>query len=527
MESLAGRVILLYGWRRSLAAFLAGGVAAFAQPPFDFFAACFVAFPVLVWLLDGAVSEGHGPAARMLPAFKTGWWFGFGYFLVGLWWIGNALLVDAGNFAWALPLALVGLPACLAVFYGIAALLARLFWFDGVFRIIALALAFGMAEWMRATLFTGFPWNAIGYAAMPTLTAMQAAGIVGLFGMNILAVFGFSVPALLGTRRHLVAGFLAALVLVGTQLGFGLIALSSTADDGTSLQVRIVQPSITQTEKWDEAEQNRIFDTLLELTARPADGVVGKPSLIVWPETAVPFLFTDRPDALARLGEVLDEGQVLVTGAVRAERGEGLAATRYYNSVMVIADDGSIMDAVDKSHLVPFGEYVPFSGVLKALGVEQIVQSAGPFTAGGQRRPIEVASGINALPFICYEVIFPQLVSGSAEQADFLLNVTNDAWFGFSPGPYQHFRQARLRAIENRVPLVRAANSGISAVVDSSGRVIDAFDLSVVGNLDVNLPISSNKKYYFTDAGTNGLFVALVFGAMLLGAPLIGRLRAN
>ncbi|WP_295813252.1 apolipoprotein N-acyltransferase [uncultured Nitratireductor sp.] len=527
MESLAGRMILLSGWRRSLVAFLAGGLAAFAQPPFDFFAACFVAFPVLVWLLDGAVGDGRGLRALALPAFKTGWWFGFGYFLLGLWWIGNALLVDADNFAWALPFAVLGLPALLAVFYGFAALLARLLWSDGIMRIVALAFAFGVIEWIRSILFTGFPWSAIGYAAMPTSLSMQSANIFGLTGMNILAVFVFSMPALLGTRRHLILGAILSIGLVAAQFTYGYLRLSNVSDAGEGIPIRIVQPSILQTEKWDAAEQTRIFNTLLDLTRRPVIDDAHKPKLIVWPETAVPFLFTDRPEALVQLGEVLDDDQMLITGAVRAEAGDGLTATRYYNSVVAIGPDGSIVDAVDKVHLVPFGEYVPFSNLLNKLGIEEMVQSVGPFTAGGVRHPISVTSDMRALPFVCYEIIFPWLVSQAAEQSDVLLNVTNDAWFGVSPGPYQHFRQARLRAVENGLPLVRAANSGISAVVDSSGRVINAFDLNVVGSMDVVLPIEKREKFYFTNPGTNGLIVALGFGVVLLGTSIVQRLRAN
>ncbi len=527
MESLAGRVVLLSGWRRSLGAFLAGGFASLAQPPFDFFAACFVSFPVLVWLLDGAVGEGRGLRALVIPAFKTGWWFGFGYFMLGLWWIGNALLVDAGNFAWAVPLAIVGLPAFLSIFYAVSAVFARLFWHDGILRIISLAFFFGVAESIRGIIFTGFPWGAIGYAAMPTLLSMQSAKVFGLAGMNFLAVLVFSMPALLGTRRHLLIGSITAIGLVSIQFAYGYLSLSREVKANDFLSVRIVQPSIKQTEKWDSSEQTRIFNILLDLTQRQVASGTEKPELIVWPETAVPFLFTERPEALVQLGEALDEGQLLLTGAVRAEGDDGLGRTRYYNSVVAIAQDGTIVDAVDKVHLVPFGEYVPFANLLNNLGIEEIVQSAGPFTAGGARRPINLAEGVRVMPFICYEIIFPHLVSAVADQSDVLLNLTNDAWFGMTPGPYQHFRQARIRAVENGRPLLRAANAGISAVIDSSGRIIDAFDLNVVGSLDVQVPIQKPEKLYFENPGTNGMFIAFGFGAVLFGSSIVRRLRAN
>ncbi|NUS22240.1 MAG: apolipoprotein N-acyltransferase, partial [Mesorhizobium sp.] len=185
MQRFAGRIILLWGWRRALLAFAAGALAVLAQAPYDFFAVCFVSFPVLVWLLDGATGEASdGWLRRLRPAFATGWWFGFGYFLAGLWWIGQALLIEADSFAWALPFAVVGIPFALAFFYGFATVVARLFWSSDIGRIAALAFGFGLAEWLRDVLFTGFPWNAVGYAAMPVPLLMQSVSVTGMIGMN-------------------------------------------------------------------------------------------------------------------------------------------------------------------------------------------------------------------------------------------------------------------------------------------------------------------------------------------------------
>ena len=231
IQRLAGKVILLSGWKRVALAFLMGAMASFALPPYDFFAVCFVAFPVLVWLIDGAVDNpGAGPVQRLLPAAMVGWWFGFGYFVFGLWWIGNALLVDAANFAWAIPFAILGLPAFLAIFYAFAAALARLFWSDGLGRILALAFGFGIAEWLRSFVLTGFPWNAIGYAAMPVPLLMQSSVIVGLLAMNALAVIVFAMPALVAGRRDRKSGLVVALVLVCAHVGFGAYRLHFAAD---------------------------------------------------------------------------------------------------------------------------------------------------------------------------------------------------------------------------------------------------------------------------------------------------------
>ena len=318
MERLAGRTILLWGWRRALVAFLAGALTVLSQAPYDFFAVCFISFPVLVWLLDGAaVAPPAGFLRRLGPAFAIGWWFGFGYFLAGLWWVGGALLVEADAYAWALPFAVMGLPAVLAIYYGLATAVARLMWSGDLGRIAALAFGFGLAEWLRMVLFTGFPWNAIGYAAMPVPLLMQSAAVTGLTGMNALAVFVFAMPALLASKRPLGAGMTIAAVLVAAHIAYGYIRLNAaTPQPEQMLSVRIVQPNIPQTEKWDDATRDGIFRTLMNLSAQPPADGQPKPQLILWPETSVPYLFTDRPDALTAFANLLDDGQTLWAGAI-------------------------------------------------------------------------------------------------------------------------------------------------------------------------------------------------------------------
>lgn len=491
MERLADRVILLWGWRQALVALLAGALLTLGHAPYDFFAVGFVSFTLLVWLLDGVgAMPGRGRLRAALPAFAIGWLFGFGYFLAGLYWVGNALLVEAEDFAWALPLAIVVLPAGLALFHGLAAFVARALWSDDIGRIAALALAFGAAEWLRGTIFTGFPWNAIGYIAMPVPVLMQSITVAGLYGMSALAVFVFAMPALLAGRRHLRVGIAIASILVVAHVGYGALRLAQ-ADIGASetVNIRIVQPSIDQSEKWDGAARDRIFRSLLELSSLPPEEGAEPPSLLVWPETSFPFLLTDRPDALVALSELLSEGQTLVAGAVRVEGTAADGGIRYYNSILAIDHTGEIVDGYDKVHLVPFGEYLPFEEVLGQMGMSQVVQAFPGFTAGGQRRTLSGGSGLSILPFVCYEIIFPG-ENGFASRADLVVNVTNDAWFGNTPGPYQHFRQAQLRAVMLGLPLARAANNGISGFVDPYGRVVDAFGLDAIGVLDATIPLS-------------------------------------
>ena len=501
MKRLAGRIILLWGWRRALAAFLAGAVAVLTQAPFDFFAAGFVAFPVLVWLLDGASAEPDAPLwERALPAFAVGWWFGFGYFVAGLWWVGNALLVDAEGFAWAIPLAVTALPAFLAMFYGAACAAARLAWTSDIGRIAALAAAFAAAEWLRGILFTGFPWNPVGYGVMPVPLLMQSVAAIGVIGINALAVFVFATPALLAGRKHLRLGFGLAALLIAAHVGYGYwrLAAPPSGPPAKVLAVRIVQPAVLQSQKWDTSERDRIFNGLLELSGHPGRPGARPQEVILWPETSVPFLFSERPDALSAIRSRLKGGQLLLAGAVRTEADaaapEGM---RYYNAILAIDSAGEIVDAVDKVHLVPFGEYVPFEGWLAQLGMSTIVPFPQSFSAASSRHPLIVAGAVRAAPFICYEIIFPDLVAADSAAADLIVNVTNDAWFGNTPGPYQHFRQAQIRAVETGLPVIRAANTGISGYIDAHGRIVEALGMNRAGVIDAEVRLTTDGRVRF------------------------------
>ncbi|TIV95698.1 MAG: apolipoprotein N-acyltransferase, partial [Mesorhizobium sp.] len=396
-------------------------------------------------------------------------------------------------------------------FYGFAAVAARLFWSSDIGRIAALAFGFSLAEWLRDFLFTGFPWNAVGYAAMPVPLLMQSVSVTGMIGMNALAVFVFSLPA-----------------LVAADVGFGYFRLAAPAEPAArAIDVRIVQPAVDLSEKWDASVRDRIFATLMGISAKAPDEGHARPQLILWPETSVPFLFTERPDALTALGDMLTDGQMLIAGVVREEGGAGTAGSRYYNSVVAINDKGEMVDAVDKVHLVPFGEYLPFEGLFERFGIGQLVAGPMNFAAGNERHPIAVPNGLSAAPFICYEVIFPDLVAVDAASSELIVNVTNDAWFGDTPGPYQHFRQAQIRAVENGLPLLRAANNGISAVVDSRGRIVDALAVDARGAIDAHLPISGHALLSADQRRINGLLIMLLFALMAFTLNVRQRLRVN
>lgn len=519
MERLAGKVMLLWGVRRIMLAIAAGAIGALALPPFGFFGAFFVSFTLLVWLMDGLASHPDGGwLARLRSAFLLGWLFGLGYFVAGLWWLGNALLVEADEFAWALPLAVLGLPAVLALFYGLATALASTLWSDGFGRLAALALGFGIAEWLRSFVATGFPWNAIGYGAMPVPVMMQSAGVIGLFGVSTLAVLVFSVPALFGTQRGLKTGIAAGLLLLCIHFGYGAYRLNITPDDGREGEavVRLVQPVVDQSRKLQNADRTDIFEEHLALSDAPPEAGGRRPDIIVWPETSVPFILTENQDALARIADVLDEGQVLVAGAVRVEYIGAGSTPRYYNSVYVVDDAGQILAASDKVHLTPFGEYVPFENWLRDWGVDNLVSLPGGFTAAAVRSLLPLPGGQSLYPLICYEAIFPQEITEDITRATAILNITNDAWFGDTPGPYQHFLQARVRAVETGLPLIRGANSGISAVVDSFGRVSDGLAFNQKGFIDAPLKDATVPSWNNSARLTH--FCLILFSMFLIAA---------
>ena len=512
MLALAASIILATGWRRRLIALAAGATGALAMAPFNFFPALAIPMTVAVWLIDGCAETRQIPAGRWifsrLPvaagrAFGVGWWWGFGYFLAGLWWLGAAFLVEADEFAWALPLGVVGLPAALAIFPGLGFMIAWLLWRPGAGRLFALAAGLSFAEWLRGHILTGFPWNTFGMALGGNLVTAQLASIVGLYGLTVIAILIFSAPAVLGEKSamqgawHRLPGPIAAAVLAFAGIcAFGALRLvGATAAPVAGVKLRIMQPNLAQDAKFRPENKARILSRYLTLSTRGAEsdrsGLIDV-TVLIWPESAFPFILSRDAGALAEIGAVLPEDTVLVTGAARADdetRRPASGRARYFNAIQVLASGGHILDSYDKVHLVPFGEYLPFEIAFGWLGLRQFVHLPGGFEAGSKRRLLVVPGLPAVAPLICYEAIFPgEVVPSGAPRPGLLLNVTNDGWFGTTTGPYQHFAQARLRAIEEGLPLIRAANTGISAIVDPYGRVLAELPLGAEGVLDGVLP---------------------------------------
>ena len=519
LRSLAVGVILAWGWKRALIALFAGMFSALAMAPINAWPVLFLTFPVVIWLIDGA----GGGALRGAPAAAmSGWWFGVGYFVPGLYWTGYAFLVDASTFAWLMPFAVLGLPAYLALFPAIGFALARLIWTRDGSRVIALAVSLTVSEWLRGYVLTGFPWNAFGYALSEPLALAQTASLIGIWGMTFLTVAIFATPAVLidGKSRDW-KSWLAPAIAVSVLVGMGIYGSVRLALHPTAMlaqvKLRIMQPNLQQDVKFNysaKAEVMKKYLTLSDRASGPQSNGVRDASILIWPELAFPFFLTREADAMAQIAELLPKGTVLITGSVRApEVPAGARITRAYNSIYVIDHDGSVVSVYDKVHLVPFGEYLPFQDWMEKIGFVQLTKVQGGFIEGTIHRPMEIPNAPRALPLICYEAIFPGNVASREERPGWIINLTNDGWFGVSSGPYQHLQQARLRAIEQGLPLVRAANTGISAIIDPMGRVVARLGLGIEGVLDAGLPAPIAPTVY---ARTGDLPAAIVLAIGLL-----------
>jgi apolipoprotein N-acyltransferase len=499
---LAHPIILAWGWQRALIACLAGASATLALAPINFWPAMFVSIPMLVWLIDGASGPGW---SGVLAAARTGWWFGFGYFLPGLYWVGYAFLVDAKTFGWLMPVAVTALPAGLALFTALGIGLARAAWTQGIVRLLTLAAALTASEWLRGHLLTGFPWNAFGYTLTGPLVWAQSASILGLWGLTFLAVAIFASPAVLAddpreTLRPIFAPVIGALAL-GSMTLFGAVRLANaptTFVDGVRL--RIMQPNLPQDDKFNYSARHAVMQRYIALSDRasgPQSMGAADVTHLIWPESAFPFLLAQEPEALAAIAGVLSPHTVLITGAARgADLSPQGRPAHVYNSIYVVDHDGSLRAVYDKMHLVPFGEYLPFQRFLERLGLRQLTEVQGGFDAGDARRAVPLANAPSFLPLICYEVIFPHEIVPSGVAPGWIVNLTNDGWFGISSGPYQHLQQARVRAIEEGLPIVRAANTGVSAVIDPLGRVVASLPLGEEGVLDASLPQRVEAPFY-------------------------------
>jgi apolipoprotein N-acyltransferase len=382
-----------------------------------------------------------------------------------------------------------------------------------------------VAEYLRGHVLTGFPWILVGYAwagehAHPgALAVLQATSVIGIYGLSLITVAAASLPARLGDLGHGRRwGVLAAVLLIAVPAAFGAWRLAGATHDAVpGVTLRLVQPSIPETFRNDPAEKERNFASLLALTARPSERAV---SAVIWPEAVAPPLLERRPQHRQRIAEALPRDAVLLTGAERGEPIVGDRLTQVWNSFLVLDHTGAIIATYDKAHLVPFGEYMPLRGILP---IDKFVPSIGDFSVGPGPRTLNLPGLPSVSPLICYEAIFPGAVIDPDARPQWLLNVTNDVWYGVSSGPYQHLELARVRAVEEGLPLVRAANNGVSAVFDSYGREVGRLGLDAVDVLDAALPVALPRTLYGRVGDAMFCILALALLATIGATSRFGR----
>ena len=503
--STSQRVNISSGFLPLLSSFFAGALSSLAMPPFDAWWIYGLSIPILLVLIE---------KATLKHAFSIAWLFGFGYFLVALHWIGYAFFVNAAADLWMMPFAVGGLSAAMALYWAVAAICARALCQRGWPVYFAMPICLATAEWLRGRLFTGFPWAVQGQAVDGMGGVAQAASIIGMNGLTFILLLCAAAPFALFKGAYKTAFCMLAILPLMWLWGEWRLHYNPTQFvDG--VQLRIVQPNLSQDDKWRNGNARLIFDELLALSAQPSQN--DRPiTHIIWPESVVPFLIDESPQGLSEIAAMLGSNRYLLAGAVRRAAPANDAA--YYTSVLAINGNGQVIGHYDKSHLVPGGEFLPFAWLLEPLGFRQVVDMPESFTSGTGTEPLAIPGAGLVGAQICYEAIFPEQTSLLTHRPDWLVNVTNDGWFGKSTGPWQHLAQLRLRAIEQGLAVARAANTGISAVIDPYGRYIFQSEIGVKGQFDSSLPRSIDAPLYARIGDYSLMFLlfcAIVFNLVL------------
>lgn len=473
----------LTGFKRYAVLFGFGALMVLGLPPVGFFPVIFASVPALIILTSTAPTR--------FRSFLAGWAFGAGYFIFGLYWVSAALFVDIDQWAWVLPFSLILGPAVLGIFY---ALIPPLVWHWREKR-EAYALLFitvwALIEYARGHILTGFPWNLPGQVWDDVLPVLQTASLAGIYGLSLLTLFWAALPVLYKSRRFAILAAVSFALL--SAYGAWRVMEHPTKQSGDYL-IRIVQPNLPQSMKWDPDEDWRNLERHMELTRNTeaqneAEKETAPPRFVIWPETASTADLEHFPEIATVIAAKMPKNSTLILGNLRVTLDRREVPVAFHNSVTALNKKAKVEATYNKHHLVPFGEYIPFRDKMSAIKpLALAVSGIGDFTPGDGVKTIALENRPAFSPLICYEVIFPGAVADRANRPEWLVNVTNDGWYGNSAGPYQHMAISRLRATEEGLPLARAANTGISVVVDPIGRVIARQPLLTTGTLDSILP---------------------------------------
>lgn len=460
-------------WGLIFASAIAGGASAFSMAPHFYWPLLLIGLASLFVIQFKLIKPWH--------SFLLGWLFGFFYFAFSLSWIGNALLVDGNEYAWAWPLAVTGLPALLAFFPAIAGYIAKRFYTGTPLRFyLGLAGLLSLSELARGFLFTGFPWNLYGYSWGNSLEMLQIVHFGNMYWLTALTLFwGLGLGYAASQKKR---GFLPLTLIILTMAstyGYGYFRLSNPAESQeTDISFKLVQPSVEQSDKWKREKMPEHFSTLLQLSM--PDGNERKTTIIIWPETATNYLFLNDEFAKYQIKNVLqsyEQDVFLLAGAFMRDD-DGLPS----NSMLVMNKDGEVIQRYNKSHLVPFGEYIPFK---EWIPIETVSGFSG-FKRGEGRTNISITKDFSFSPLICYEILFPSRVIDRTQPLQAIINITNDAWYGISAGPYQHYLKAKVRAIEESIPVIRVANTGFSGIFDAYGHELTYIPLYATKEVTTN-----------------------------------------
>ena len=485
--------------------FLAGAIGALGFAPLGLWPLMLAAFAGLLWLIE--------TAPRLRSALARGWWFGVGQFTVGLNWIATAFTYQAAMPAWLGWIAVALLSLYLAIFPATAAGLAwRWARHDRVALVFALAAAWIVTEWLRAGLFTGFAWNPVG-VTLVDLPIAAAAVWIGTYGLSAIVVLLAGALFLLARPGTRPSG--AAILVAAIALGAAAWAMTSDAPV-RDITLRVVQPNINQQDKWDPAFSAESFRRHARLSG---DARTDRPRLLLWPEAATPEFLSVEPHARRRIAALLGPNDLLLLGGVELTFGPGGRPTAAYNSLFALDPAGRLRGRYDKAHLVPYGEYLPMRPLLSALGISRLAPGDLDFLSGPGPRTLDLPGFGRAGVQVCYEIIFSGQVVDRANRPDFLFNPSNDAWFG-AWGPPQHLAQARLRAIEEGLPVIRATPTGISAVIDANGALLGSVRQGVAGMIDSLMPGAAPPTLFARFGNLLSLLLALLLAA---GAIAVGR----
>ncbi len=476
LDSLKTRISSLTGVKKYAAAFGLGALMTLSMPPIGAFYILLLCVPGLIWLTQQSKTKTE--------TFLTGWAFGAGYFIFGLYWVSFALFVDIEAWWWVLPFSTIIAPTILALYYALIPLIVWRYRTHEAAYALMLVTSWSGIEWIRGHALTGFPWNLPGYTWHYLPPAMQVNAFTGIYGLTLLTLLWAIMPVLARTPQRKFVSVLMVSFLIVAATGTARLILHPTKSFD-KIAVRVLQPNIPQSAKWNQNKEWRNFKHHLDLTAS-ATTLKQPITFVIWPETAIVSNLEHSPEIANAIGKALPKESIAFLGSLRVTGNSG--AEKFYNSITVLNKKAKVLDTYNKHHLVPFGEYIPFRNILNLTPIASGIARIGDFTRGTGVTNLHTNFLPKPSPLICYEAIFPGKVANKNDRPDWLLNVTNDAWYGKTAGPHQHFEIARVRTIEEGLPLVRSANTGISAVIDPLGRIIGMKSLGETGIVDALLP---------------------------------------